>query len=70
MSRPTRATIHRSALRGNLAVARRCNPGARVLAVIKANAYGHGLMRVAGALVMARLHALLEGYTREAPGAE
>jgi alanine racemase len=60
MSRPTRATIHRSALRGNLAVARRCNPGARVLAVIKANAYGHGLMRVAGALDHADGFAVLD----------
>ena len=50
MSRPIRATIDRSALRGNLAVARRSAAGARLWSVIKANAYGHGLMRVAEAL--------------------
>jgi alanine racemase len=60
MSRPTRALIHRSALRGNLAVARRCNPGARMLAVVKANAYGHGLMRVADALAEADGFAVLD----------
>jgi alanine racemase len=60
MSRPTRALIHRSALRGNLAVARRCNPGACMLAVVKANAYGHGLMRVADALADADGFAVLD----------
>ena len=50
MPRPIRATIHLSALRNNFGVARRRAPQARPLAVIKANAYGHGLLRVAGAL--------------------
>ena len=39
-----------AALRHNLGVVRRHAPRSRVLAVIKANAYGHGVMRVARAL--------------------
>lgn len=50
MTRPIRATIDLSALRGNFAVARQRATGASLWAVIKANAYGHGLMRVAEAL--------------------
>jgi alanine racemase len=45
-----RATIDTSALRSNLAVVRRLAPRSRVMAVIKANAYGHGLVPVARAL--------------------
>jgi alanine racemase len=52
--------IHRSALRGNLARARRCNPQARILAVIKANGYGHGLLRVANTLADADGFAVLD----------
>ena len=43
MSRPIRATIHLEALRHNYAVARRTAASSKVLAVVKANAYGHGL---------------------------
>jgi alanine racemase len=50
MTRPIQARIRASALRNNLAVARRHAPDARLMAVIKANAYGHGLMRAARAL--------------------
>ncbi|HTS52105.1 MAG TPA: alanine racemase [Burkholderiales bacterium] len=50
MGRPIRATIRLSALRSNLALARGVAPQVRQLAVIKANAYGHGLLRAAGAL--------------------
>jgi alanine racemase len=50
MTRPIRATIRLSALRSNLEVARRAVPHARLLAVIKANAYGHGLLRAASEL--------------------
>jgi alanine racemase len=50
MTRPIQARIRASALRNNLAVARRHARSARLMAVIKANAYGHGLMRTAGAL--------------------
>ncbi len=45
MPRPLVATIDVAALQHNLAVARRCAGSARVWAVVKANAYGHGLER-------------------------
>ena len=62
MSRPIAATIDLPALRHNLGVVRRHAPHSRVLAVIKANAYGHGVMRVARALADAGVNgfALLE----------
>jgi alanine racemase len=50
MSRLATATIHLGALRHNLARVREQAVGARVMAVIKADAYGHGLERVARAL--------------------
>jgi alanine racemase len=50
MSRPLHARINLSALKHNLGVARAHAPQSRTLAVIKANGYGHGMLRVAGAL--------------------
>lgn len=47
--RPARALIDLQALRHNYRLARECS-GARALAVIKADAYGHGAVRVAQAL--------------------
>jgi alanine racemase len=44
------ATIDTGALRHNLSVVRRRAPKSKVMAVIKANAYGHGLVAVARAL--------------------
>lgn len=49
MTRPARARIDRSALRHNYALARGTH-GGRALAVIKANAYGHGAVACAHAL--------------------
>lgn len=46
MSRGTRAVLQLDALRHNLAAVRRLAPASRVMAVVKANAYGHGLDRV------------------------
>ena len=46
MPRPILATVHLSAFQNNLAVARRAAPDAKVWAVVKANAYGHGIERV------------------------
>lgn len=60
MPRPISATIDLGALRNNLAVARRHAPHSSVLAVIKAHAYGHGLLRAARALRDADGFALLE----------
>jgi alanine racemase len=50
VSRLIRAVIDTLALRSNLATLRRKAAGARVIAVIKANAYGHGLVQTALAL--------------------
>ena len=50
MSRTTTATIHLHALRHNLARITAQAAPARVMAVVKADAYGHGLERVARAL--------------------
>jgi alanine racemase len=50
MSRPLQAFIDSAALRRNLHRARELAPGCRVMAVIKSDGYGHGLLRVAEAL--------------------
>jgi alanine racemase len=61
MSRPIRATIDLSALRNNFDVARRHAGAAKLWAVVKANAYGHGLTRAVDALAdMADGFALIE----------
>ena len=59
MSRPIQAHIDLSALQNNLRVARRL-ASSRIMAVIKANAYGHGLLRAAEALDEAEGFALLD----------
>jgi DNA-binding transcriptional LysR family regulator len=51
--RPIYAMIDLGALRHNLGIAQRCAPRSRVFAVIKANAYGHGLLRAARAMEVA-----------------
>ena len=58
MHRPAVAAINLSALRHNLDVVRRHAPQSRVLSVVKANAYGHGVMRMAKALA----HASTDGF--------
>ncbi|MBA4143511.1 MAG: alanine racemase [Nitrosospira sp.] len=60
MSRPLQALIDLSALEHNLSVVRRYTPRSRVMAVIKADAYGHGLLRAAEALARADGFAMLE----------
>jgi alanine racemase len=47
---PIRAITDTAALRHNLGRVRSLAPGSRIMAVIKANGYGHGLETVAGAL--------------------
>lgn len=59
MSRPICARIDLQALKNNLRVARR-TASARIMAVVKANAYGHGLLRCAEALDEAEGFALLD----------
>lgn len=53
MTRPARALIDAQALRHNLERVRTLAPDARIMAVVKANAYGHGLARVARVLLEA-----------------
>ncbi len=55
MPRATVAHIHSDNLRHNLGVVRVRAPGARVMAVVKADGYGHGLERAALALAGADL---------------
>jgi alanine racemase len=60
MPRPIRATIDAAAFAHNFAVARRHAGQARIWAVLKANAYGHGLLRAARALAAADGFAVLD----------
>ena len=60
MARPLFACIDLEALAANIVRVRACAPGAQVLAVVKANAYGHGLDRVLPALSGADGLALVE----------
>lgn len=69
--RPIVARIDTAALSHNLMVARRRAGSARLLAVVKANGYGHGLARVAQALRAADGYAVLsldEAATLRAQG--
>ncbi|HKU00123.1 MAG TPA: alanine racemase, partial [Paraburkholderia sp.] len=45
MPRPISVRIHPEAVRHNLQTAKQSASGARVWAVVKANAYGHGIER-------------------------
>src|SRR5664279_3269636 len=60
MPRPIEALVHADALVANLAVARRAAGGAKVWAVVKADAYGHGIGNVYAALKGADGFALLD----------
>ena len=59
MARPILAHIDLSAIESNLRVARR-GTSARIMSVIKADGYGHGLMRAAEALAATDGYALLD----------
>jgi alanine racemase len=60
MPRPILATIHTAALQHNLARNRQAAPDAKVWAVVKANAYGHGIERAFEGLRSADGFALLD----------
>ncbi|MBL8310547.1 MAG: alanine racemase [Burkholderiales bacterium] len=60
MPRPIVATIDSGALRHNLNVARALTPGAHLWAVVKANAYGHGIEAAVNAFADADGLALIE----------
>ena len=65
MPRPILARIHPDALHHNLARARQSAAGARVWAVVKANAYGHGIERAFEGLRGADGFALLKTNWRK-----
>lgn len=50
MTRPARACINLPALQHNFQRVRQSAPHSRIMAIIKANAYGHGLVRAAQAM--------------------
>ena len=50
MSRPAKLSIDVSALKHNLYRVREIAPNSKIIAMVKANAYGHGLSRVVNAL--------------------
>lgn len=60
MPRPITAVIHRQSLQHNLSIARQKMPNSQVYAVVKANAYGHGIERVYQAFKSADGFALLD----------
>ena len=60
MPRPIEALVHRDALAANFEVARSAAAGARVWAVVKADAYGHGIANVFESLRRADGFALLD----------
>ena len=60
MARPIYAQVSLPALRANVARARELAPNTQLIAVVKANAYGHGLLRVLPALSEADGLALVE----------
>ena len=60
MPRPIRAAISQGALEHNLLVAKAYAAAAKIWAVIKANAYGHGLERAARGLELADGFAVLD----------
>ncbi len=47
MARPNQARLNLAALRNNLGLVRQLAPHSRVMAVVKANAYGHGALTIA-----------------------
>ena len=50
MTRPSRVVIDKQALKHNLQRVRELAPHSKIMAIIKADAYGHGLVRVANTL--------------------
>ncbi len=72
MTRPARAVLHASALRHNLDRVRAAVPHSRVMAVVKADGYGHGLAETVAALAAADAFAVAsveEGLRVRAAGA-
>ncbi len=62
----SRVTIDGAALRHNLQRVRQCRPAAPILAMVKADAYGHGALAIAGILAAAGVDALGVAHLDEA----
>ncbi len=66
-NRPTRAEVSLGRLRNNLAIVRSLiRPDVRIMAMVKANAYGHGIKTISGELLKAGAHHLGVAYLEEA----
>jgi alanine racemase len=65
-SRPTLAEVDLTALRGNLCSIRSFVSPAKVMGVVKANGYGHGLVAVAQAFQDEGIDYLAVAYIEEA----
>ncbi|TDJ65743.1 MAG: alanine racemase [Proteobacteria bacterium] len=50
MTRPARVIVNVTAVRSNFKVVQQCAPGARIMAIVKADGYGHGIARIADTL--------------------
>ena len=48
--RPLKAFINQASLRHNLAIVKQLTPKSKIMSVVKANGYGHGLINVAHGL--------------------
>jgi alanine racemase len=73
MTRAARAVIHQGAIKHNLSRVRESAPDSRVIAIIKANGYGHGMLRMAMALQDADafgVHCMEEAYELREAGHE
>lgn len=64
-TRPTRALISLEAIGHNLAQIRRCAPQSRIMAILKADAYGHGMVQVARKLVASGVQNFAVAYLEE-----
>ncbi len=52
--RATKAIIDLNAIKHNLSVVKQLSPNSQIMAVVKANAYGHGIVPVAQSLNSSR----------------
>lgn len=66
-NRPTRAVISLPALRNNYQIVKDCiRPGVKIMGVVKANAYGHGILRISRELLSLGADALAVAVLEEA----
>jgi alanine racemase len=64
--RSTRAVIDLDALEWNVGVIRRMAPAAKILAMVKANGYGHGMVAIARTLEHLKIDMLGVAFVSEA----